>query len=122
MVERKEKTFMKLVVVIVLLAAASWAQTPKNEPPAEYTVTPSCFGSADRETTHQCILRETARLFLLAGQRETALRILCTTTAAQEAFRPGGPLSEGRLPDNTEAIRSCFAASGIPVDPAKPAH
>ena|ERR1700690_4001491 len=108
---------MKSIAIVFLLsAAAAWAQEkPQTNDPstaAGYTTTMPCVAT-DAEISHQCILRETARLFLLAGQREAALRILCSTQPAQEAYRPGGPLNTAKWQENAEAIRRCLVASGI---------
>ena len=73
----------------------------------------TCTGQGDATNTHQCELRETARLFLIAGQREAALRILCETTPAIEVFRPQGALTEGKYEDNIAANHRCLQAVGI---------
>jgi len=74
----------------------------------------TCSGTGvDPGAQHQCDLRETARLFLVAGQREAALRILCETTAAQEVFRPEGALGKGSYDQNIAANRKCLEAAGI---------
>jgi hypothetical protein len=72
-----------------------------------------CTGQGDATNLHQCELRDTARSFLIAGQREAALRILCETTPAIEVFRPQGALTGGKYEDNIAANRRCLDAMGI---------
>lgn len=107
---------MKQLLIVLVLSAAGWAQNaavPVNPPTEAGFATTSLCVAADAEVAHQCLLRETARLFILAGQREAALRILCVTQPAQEAFRPGSPLDDAKWPQNVEAIRRCLQASGL---------
>src|SRR5580693_1782124 len=40
----------------------------------------------DTDAKHECEKRDTARLFLIAGKPEAALRLLCSTTEARSAF------------------------------------
>lgn len=75
--------------------------------------TVACFGQGDAGNIHQCELRETARLFLIAGQKEAALRILCESTPAQEVFRPEGALGKGSYDQNVAANRRCLESAGI---------
>lgn len=74
----------------------------------------SCSGTGvDPASQHQCELRETARLFLVVGQREGALRILCETSPALEFFRPEGALGTGKYDQNIAANRHCLEVVGI---------
>jgi hypothetical protein len=83
---------MKIVVLIaaVLLPLLALAQTKATSEAAVASgpVTP-CVSQADLRDTdakHECEKRDTARLFLIAGKPEAALRMLCVTTEARAAF------------------------------------
>jgi hypothetical protein len=52
-------------------------------------------------------------LFLVVGQREGALRILCETMPALEVFRPEGALGTGKYDQNIAANRHCLEVVGI---------
>lgn len=54
---------------------------PENIPP-----TTSCEGSNNLDATAECQKRETARLFIILGKPEAALRVLCYTKQARDAF------------------------------------
>jgi len=58
------------------LAAASGAVTPCT----------SMAEMRDTEGKHECEKRDTARLFLIAGKPEAALRLLCATNESRAAF------------------------------------
>jgi len=68
--------------------------------------------ASNRDITSQkeCEKRDTALLFLLIGQREAAVRVLCATNAAIDGFRP---YSKVKMEDNIEANRKCLEAAGV---------
>lgn len=109
--------FLVLAVAEFLCAGSIWAQekTIDNAPALAASMSvQSCFGQGvEPATQHQCELRETARMFLIAGQREAALRILCETTPALEVFRPEGALGPGKFEQNIAANRRCLESMGI---------
>jgi len=51
-----------------------------------------------------------AFLFMLLGQREAAVRVLCTTNAAIEGFRP---YMHNKPDDNIDANKKCLEAAGL---------
>jgi len=109
----------QFALIVALLLGASVAQAQEkssdNAPALAASMSVvSCSGpGVDPGIQHQCDLRETARLFLVAGQREAALRILCETTAAQEVFRPEGALRNGSFEQNVAANKKCLEVAGI---------
>jgi hypothetical protein len=116
--EKKMKTKLALTlgVVMFMLAYSAWPEEKPSDNVANLAASMSimpCFGPGDAVNIHQCELRETARLFLIAGQREAALRILCETTPAQEVFRPNGALGSGKYEENIAANRRCLEVVGI---------
>jgi hypothetical protein len=108
---------MKLILVVAVMTLINFAQA--QEKPSENTALVAsmsvmpCTGQGDATNLHQCELRETARLFLVAGHREAALRILCETTPALEVYRPEGPLGSGKYEQNVAANRRCLESAGI---------
>jgi hypothetical protein len=108
--------FVVTAVVAFILAGSAWAQGPSDTTAAlaaSMNVQPCSGTGVDPGSQHQCELRETARLFLVVGQREAALRILCETTPALEVFRPEGALGPGKFEQNIAANRRCLEAAGI---------
>jgi hypothetical protein len=117
--------FAALAIVASTLAYLAWTQpkpalaqekTPSDDVAAlaASMSTQPCSGTGvDPGSQHQCELRETARLFLVVGQREGALRILCETTPALEVFRPEGALGAGKYEQNIAANRHCLEVAGI---------
>ena len=112
---------MKAVLLFLVIATVVTAAQVPGAGVAEGVATEvsastvSCQTS-DPKLTHECLLRETARLFLAAGKPQAALRLLCNSTTAQETFRPGGSLrlpSNGGLSENEEGIKRCLAAVGL---------
>ena len=72
-----------------------------------------CSGTGvDPGSQHQCELRETARLFLIVGQREAALRF-CVKLPPWRSIRPEGALGSGKFEQNIAANRRCLEAAGI---------
>lgn len=109
---------MKTVVLVVLAASftvsaeAQTADTSVREP-----VT-NCFSaggapntSTPKDVVVECEKRDVARLFLLAGKTEAALRVLCTTNSAKAAF--GDDHSDGHNWVTSEVPNKCFAALGV---------
>ena len=110
------KHFVTFAVFATLALAGSALTEEKPSDAAALTASMTvlpCAGQGDATNIHQCELRETARLFLVAGQREAALRILCETTPAIEVFRPQGALTGGKYEDNIAANQRCLDAMGI---------
>jgi len=100
----------------ITLANLAWAQEKTDNTAAlaaSMNVQPCSGTGVDPGSQHQCDLRETARLFLVVGQREAALRILCETTPALEVFRPEGALGPGKFEQNIAANRRCLEVVGI---------
>ncbi len=61
---------------------------PKMENPETIPPTTGCEGitGALPEAITECQKRETARLFVILGKPEAAMRVLCTTKVARDAF------------------------------------
>lgn len=93
------------------------AATATAELAAAGGVTPCIGAGADPITLRECEKRDTARLFLLLGKPDAALRILCDTRTAIEVFRPGGALGSDKFEDNVAANKRCLQAVGL--DPHK---
>ena len=66
---------------------------------------------SDADAKRECEKRDTARLFLIAGKPDAALRILCDTSVAIEGFREPG--SNGKYEENVAAIRKCQQSVGV---------
>ncbi len=90
-------TLCKLVVIALLgagLRGAAPAQEqrsptgPRIEKPEGIPPTTGCEGitGALPEAISECQKRETARLFIILGKPEAAVKVLCTTKAARDAF------------------------------------
>jgi len=109
--------FAVLAVATFVLVGSAWTQQSPSDNTAalaaSMNVQPCSGTGVDPGSQHQCELRETARLFLVVGQREAALRILCETTPALEVFRPEGALGSGKFEQNIAANRRCLEAAGI---------
>lgn len=109
--------FAVLGIVGFMLAGSAWTQEKPSDNVAALAAAmtvQSCSGTGvDPVSQHQCELRETARLFLIVGQREAALRILCETTPALEVFRPEGALGSGKFEQNIAANRRCLEVAGV---------
>jgi hypothetical protein len=98
------------------MRAAAQEKSPSDDVAAlaaSMSMQPCSGTGVDPGSQHQCELRETARLFLVVGQREGALRILCETTPALEVFRPEGALGTGKYEQNIAANRHCLEVVGI---------
>ena len=105
------------VAALVIFSSLARAQDKASDDTAALAAAMNvqpCSGTGiDPGSQHQCELRETARLFLVAGLREAAMRILCETTPAQEVFRPEGALGKGSYEQNIAANRRCLEVAGI---------
>jgi hypothetical protein len=83
----------KSIVVALVGLALSVPLLAQNKSETEVAissgpVTP-CTSMAemrDAEGKHECEKRDTARLFLIAGRPDAALRLLCSTNEARAAF------------------------------------
>jgi hypothetical protein len=92
----------KLLALVFLVWAFCLLTVAQDKPAAEAAassgpVTP-CTSMAemrDTEGKHECEKRDTARLFLMAGRPDAALRLLCATNESRAAFgddKNGEPL------------------------------
>jgi hypothetical protein len=96
-----------LFCFLVVLSVSTLAQ---EKPTAELAaasgpVTP-CTSMAEMRDTdgkHECEKRDTARLFLIAGKPEAALRLLCSTNESRAAFGD----------DKNGEPTKCFQAVGV---------
>jgi hypothetical protein len=103
---------MAMTVLGLVLCASGWAQDQKpttaDVAVASGQVTP-CTSMAEMRDTdgkHECEKRDTARLFLIAGKPDAALRLLCATTEARTAFG-----------DDKNALPvKCLQAVGVKVE------
>jgi hypothetical protein len=82
---------MKRIVALAALLLTSLAASEDNarvSHPEEIAPTTSCEGltGALPEAITECQKRETARLFLILGRPDAALRVLCSTKVAKDAF------------------------------------
>jgi len=102
-----------MAAVLVGITCAARGQEPKPtaaELAANSGVT-ACTGTDISE--RECEKRDTARLFLLMGKPEAALRILCNTRSAIEVFRPGGALGSDKFEDNAAGNAACLKSVGL---------
>lgn len=87
------KNFM-LLAILMFASLAMTGQATKAPPPSVPLpdVAPSCEGitGALPEAITECQKRETARLFIALNKPEAALRILCSTKVAKDAFSAAG--------------------------------
>ena len=99
---------------ILVLAIASQAQEPSTADRATaHSIQPCTINASDGGGQKECEKRDTALLFLLVGQKEPALRILCDTRVALEVFRPNGALGADKYEDNVAANKRCLESVGI---------
>jgi hypothetical protein len=103
-----------ITLALALGATAQEAKPNTAELAASSGVTP-CAGTD--ATERECEKRDTARLFLLMGKPEAALRILCNTRSAIEVFRPGGPFGSDKYEENAAGHIRCLQSVG--VEPAQ---
>ena len=104
---------MKTLLVVLFFASAAAAQDAKQLI-TEISSLPevsTCANASNDIAQKECEKRDTARLFMLAGKPDSALRLLCNTRVAIEAFRPylGGEKPE----DNAAANNRCLQANGL---------
>jgi hypothetical protein len=76
-------------------------------------VTPCIGAGVDAASLRECEKRDTARLFLIVGKPEAALRILCNTRSAIEVSRPAGALGSDKYEDNVAGNRRCLQSVGL---------
>jgi hypothetical protein len=114
--------FRLVMIGILFLTGTAIAQETKPNTQAAATtaelaaavrVTPCIGAGADPITLRECEKRDTARLFLLLGKPDAALRILCDTRTAIEVFRPGGALGSDKFEDNVAANKRCLQSVGL---------
>ena len=104
-----------LTITTIMLIGSAWAQAQETKPTnpdpailaAGLNMMP-CTGSGDGADLQDCKRRETARLFLIVGKPKIALRILCNTNAAIEAFRSNGSLTDNKYDNNFSAYKKCL--------------
>ena len=82
---------MKHLAILEVLLFASMAlgqDNPTVAHPENIAPTTPCEGltGALPEAITECQKRETARLFIVLGKPEAALRVLCSTKVAKDAF------------------------------------
>jgi hypothetical protein len=88
------KPLVFAMIGAALLCVPSFAQEqtkpdePKIENPAAIPPTTGCEGitGALPEAISECQKRETARLFIILGKPAAAVKVLCTTKSARDAF------------------------------------
>ena len=113
---------MRLITPITLLGLALCATVLAQDQPKKDRQIPehpevirpstSCEGitGALPEAMAECEKRETGRLFIILGKPEAALRILCNTRPAIEAYRPFG---DDRGTNNAAANTRCLQEVGL---------
>jgi hypothetical protein len=112
---------MRSITAMLILTGMAISQEAKpnttNPNTAELAassgVTPCIEAGADAASQRECEKRDTARLFLVAGNPEAALRILCNTRTAIEVFRPNGALGSDKYEDNVAGNKRCLQAVGL---------
>lgn len=78
-----------VILAIILLPCLAFGQdSPKTTYSENIASTTPCEGltGALPEAITECQKRETARLFIVLGKPEAALRVLCSTKVAKDAF------------------------------------
>jgi hypothetical protein len=110
------KRFVFPITTVLVLTGILMAQEAKPnlaELAAATTVATCSSPANDPAIAHECEKRDTARLFLIMGKPEAALRILCNTRPAIEVFRPNGALGSDKYEDNVAGNKACLQAVGI---------
>jgi hypothetical protein len=95
------------------MTTAAFCQNAKPAEPVVNNTVASCSTLGDpnnKASDEDCAKRDTARLFLMAGKPEAALRVLCNTNAAMSAFRPNGVLDNDK---SYTGLGSCLKAVGL---------
>ena len=93
-IDEEQTMRMRSIATMLILMGMAMSQEAKpnttNPNTAELAassgVTPCIGAGADAASLRECEKRDTARLFLIAGNSEAALRILCNTRTAIEVF------------------------------------
>ena len=100
------------VLIFLFFASAVSSQTKAVEPVVNNTgAACSSLGEAHNQVADEdCARRDTARLFLMAGKPEAALRLLCNTNAGMSAFRPNGVLDNDK---SYTGLGACLKAVGL---------
>lgn len=81
-----------LAMLFALTIAAHAQENSTADRATAHSIQPCTINASDGGGRKECEMRDTARLFLLVGQKGAALRILCNTRVALEVFRPNGAL------------------------------
>lgn len=78
----------RVVAICLLLVSSAVAQEAAVRLPENIPPTTACEGGTGAlpEAIIECEKREAVRLFIVLGKPEAALRVLCTTKSAKEAF------------------------------------
>jgi len=83
-------TILGLILLLAFVATLAKTQEakPPSAPPVPVEVLPAvqCSGRDIGDGWDECEKRDVARLFLAAGQTETAVRVLCATKGARDAM------------------------------------
>jgi hypothetical protein len=104
---------MKTIATIVLGLGTLCAPVLAQDQKPTTTDAATTSGPVTPCTERECEKRDTARLFLIAGKPDAALRVLCTTAAAQDGFRESD--SKGKDEDNFAASQRCKQSVGVAV-------
>ncbi|HEV2395810.1 MAG TPA: hypothetical protein VGS27_02560 [Candidatus Sulfotelmatobacter sp.] len=100
------RTYLVLALFFLCMTPAAFSQNVKTTEPLINNPVAVCTTERDED----CARRDTARLFLMAGKTEVALRILCNTNAAMSAFRPNGALDNDK---SYTGLGACLKAIGL---------
>lgn len=112
--QETEMNTHRIIAMLFVLTIAMHAQEPSTADRATaHSIQPCTINASDGGGQKECEKRDTALLFLLVGQKEPALRILCNTRVALEVYRPGGALGTDKFEDNVAANKRCLDAVGI---------
>ena len=99
-----------LVLASTLSLSAQDAKGVSSEAAVAISPAVNCAAGSNNENADtDCEKRDTARFFLIAGQTEAVLRILCSTRAAIRAF------------DKFDGEKGCLKSVGLDPAVIKPA-
>lgn len=99
-----------MFLAAIFTACSAFCQNAKPVEPIIINPIASCSNASSNTSDEDCAKREAARLFLILGKPEVALRVLCNTNAAMSAFRPNGALDADR---SYTGLGSCLKAVGL---------
>ena len=107
------KTHIAIGVLFLCTTSAAFSQNTKPVEPLINNPVAGCTTAGYSNALaldEDCAKRDTARLFLMAGKLEVALRVLCNTNAAMSAFRPNGVLDNDK---SYTGLGACLKAVGL---------